>query len=236
VADPYLDPYLPMPAPPKRPVDVAAMVAATVVAVIVSALGLAVGWLWAEVSPRLPIIKVDGGFIYGEAEPEQPIAADGWFAILGAGVGLLIALLAWFLLRRYRGTAMVLGLTIGSLIAACLAWWVGYKIGMAQFDAVRNTAAVGSRLGAPLRLRLTDLNQNRPWPPAPTGVAAIQALVVAFVYTVLAGFSAQPDLREADQPYLRLNQPYLQLEPPDEAQLGPNVTGSSDSGTGTDRT
>ena len=32
------------------------------------------------------------------------------------------------------------------------------------------------------------------WPPRPTALIAVQALAVAFVYTVLAGFSIYPDL------------------------------------------
>ena len=135
------------------------------------------------------------GIPYADSEPEQPIAADGWFAIIGAGAGILFALLAWLVLRKYRGIAVLIGLTLGSLVSAVLAWWVGYKIGYAQFVPIRNAAAVGDHIEAPLDLAMTNLDPKSLWKLFPTGVAAVQALLGAMVYTFLAGFSAHSDLR-----------------------------------------
>jgi len=86
-------------------------------------------------------------------------------------------------------------LTIGSLAAAVLAWWVGTKIGTAQFDQVRNTVAVGTRVNAPLGLRITGLKMDNLWTSLPTGVVAVQALIAAAVYTLFSGFSGYSDLR-----------------------------------------
>jgi hypothetical protein len=118
-------------------------------ATVVAASGLGLGWLWAELAPRVTVIKVDGGFVYADPEPEQAVAADGWFALLGAAAGVVLALLAWVVLRRYRGPAVLLALTVGSLVSAGLALWLGHRIGQAQFAAVRDSAAIGSRLQAP---------------------------------------------------------------------------------------
>ena len=38
-----------------------------------------------------------------DPSPEEYIAADGWFTILGFGFGLVAAVVAWLVLRRYRG-------------------------------------------------------------------------------------------------------------------------------------
>lgn len=200
--------------------------AALLLGTVVAAFGPAVGWLWANLAPRVAVIKTDQGFVYADAEPEQAVAADGWFAILGLAAGVALALLAWVLLRRHRGIAVMVGLTLGSLGGALLAWWIGHKIGLAQFEGVRDSAAVGTRLDAPLGLRITDLDTDRLWPPAPTGVAAVQALIAAFVYTGLAGFSPYPDLHKPEpRPALTAG-----------GQFGPGFTGSSDSATGTART
>jgi hypothetical protein len=230
------------------------MTAALAVAVLVALAGAGIGWLWAELAPRIAVIKAEQGFLYADSEPEQAVAGDGWFAILGAVAGLLFAVLAWYLLRRYRGPAILVGLTLGSLVGAVLAWWVGYKIGLAQFDQARQVAAMGARLNAPLGLRITDLNKDHLWTPLPSGVAAIQALVAAAVYTIFAGFSAYQDLRGDPLPTtyqspsyqpLSLYQPAELAGHPDQFrpaagahpdQFGPGFTGSSDNATGTART
>src|ERR1700730_13429715 len=137
--------------PPQR--HVGTIIAGVWVPALAPVLGAGVGWIWSAVAPRVAVIKADGGFYYADGEPEQPVAADGWVVILGAIAGILLAVAAWHLLRRYRGPIILAGLAVGSLAGAMLAAWVGYKIGMAQFDAVRNTAAIGAQLYAPLRLR-----------------------------------------------------------------------------------
>src|SRR5262249_10599851 len=150
--------------------------------------GGAVGWVWAEITPRLQVIKSDRGFLYADAEPEQPIAADGTFLLMGLGLGIVLAVLVWVLLRRYRGGALLVALTVRSLACSVLASWVGHKIGLAQFNAVRSSAPMGAQLSAPLTLHSTSLNFDQSF--LPSGVVAGQALAAAFVYTTLAGFSA----------------------------------------------
>ena len=98
----------------------------------------------------------------------------------------------WVLLRRYRGAGMLVALSVGSLAGAALAFWVGHKIGVSQFNAVRSSAPIGAQLSAPVTLHVTDLNFGKSW--WPNGVVAVQALAAAFTYTALAGFSAYDDL------------------------------------------
>jgi hypothetical protein len=219
------------PAPHTQPERVArprfrSVYVAPLVAVAVAALGPVVGWLWAEVAPRVAVVKTDHGFVYADGAPEEAVAADGWFAILGLVVGMAFAVLAWALLRRHRGMAVMIGLALGSLAGAVLAWWVGHMIGLAQFEGVR-AAAIGTRLDAPVHLRITDLDEDKPWLSLPTGVAAVQALVAAFVYTGLAGFSPYPNLRKPD--------PEPDSDPAAHGQFGPGFTGSPDASTGTAR-
>jgi len=251
----------PWPAPPPAPAPdhartrgLGTVVAALGGGAVVAASGLLLGWIWAEVAPRVAVTKVENGFVYADAEPEQAVAADGWFAILGAAAGLVFAVLAWVLLRRYRGIGMLVAITIGSLVASALALWLGHKIGFGAFATARDAAAVGDRIDAPLGLRITNLEPDRWWIPRPTGVAAVQALITAFVYTCLAGFSSYGNLRGPDPvpppgwPYAAPTLPpqpmpgqyapawsYPDREEP-TTQLGPGRTGSSDSATGTART
>jgi MFS family permease len=189
------DPHLGYTEPPEDPRRKGTLIAAVVSGLVVAAAGLGVGALWVQVAPRIGVVKVAQGFVYADAEPEQAIGADAWFAFLGLGAGALLTVLAWLLLRRYRGVAMMIGLVAGSLVAGWLAWWLGIRLGRTEFDALRGTAALGTRLDAPLVLRLTDLDRNAFWPPIPSGVIAAQALAAAITYTVLAGFSVHPGLR-----------------------------------------
>jgi hypothetical protein len=175
----------------RRPTAIAALTVAAVVIV----LGAAVGWFWAAITPRLQLIKTDGGFLYADTEPEQPVAADGTFLLIGLGLGIVLAIVVWVVLRRYRGAAMLAALSLGSLAGSVLAFWVGHKIGVAQFNAVRGSAPMGAQVGAPVTLGVTDEKFSWRWPHwLPSGVVAGQALAAAFVYTSLAGFSSFDDL------------------------------------------
>ncbi|GAA1743560.1 hypothetical protein GCM10009681_12970 [Luedemannella helvata] len=205
-------------------------------AVVVAALGAPLGWLWAALAPRIPIVRVDGGFTYADAEPEQVVAADGWFMLLGAGAGILFAVVAWMLLKRWRGPFIVIGLVLGSLGGAWLAWWAGRQVGLAEFERLRETATVGTQLLAPLGLRATDFAAAHPWTPKLTGVLAVQALAAAFVYTCCAGWSRFASLRGPDPEPTYPSYPAYQMPPATDDQFGPGRTGSSDTGTGTART
>lgn len=184
-----------VPQPPEPGEGRRDVIAAVVVAIVVAAAGLGVGLLWARFAPRIAVIRVAQGFVYADAEPEQAIAADGWFIFLSLGIGLTVAVLAWVLLRRYRGIAVMVGLVVGSLAGAWLAWWLGVRLGISQFDAARASAPIGARIDAPLTLRLTDLDRHAYWPPKITGVIAAQALMAVVTYTTLAGFSSESNLR-----------------------------------------
>jgi hypothetical protein len=167
-------------------------------------------------------------------------------------------------LRRYRGVMVLVALAVGSLVTAALALWMGHKIGAAEFAAIRDAAAVGDRIEAPLTLRITNMDAERWGRPKPTGVAAVQALVAVFAYTCLAGFSSHADLRgrtpapQTDPAWSYAQQPYLPgqytppadqyaqrpdpyAQPPDPYgrppdQFGPGRAGSSEGATGTART
>ena len=166
--------------------------------------GVAVGQVWRLVAPHVPIIKLERGFAYAEGQPEQAVAADGWFGLLGVIAGVLLAIMAWRVLRYRRGAVVLAVLVLGSLVGGWLGWWLGVRLEMAAFETRAAATAVGERLDAPLSLRITDLSREHPWPveinsdgitERTTGVIVAQALAVAFTYTVLAGFAANPDLR-----------------------------------------
>src|SRR5690349_20619032 len=134
----------PSPTPRRRPGLVAGL--AVVVVAVVGLLGLPLGWLWQRLAPDVPVrIVEDAGKLSGivpEPHPEEFAAADGWFALLGLGFGILAAIAVWVLVRRLRGPVGLAALLLGCLVAGFVAWWFGRNLGLAQYqDALRQAAA-----------------------------------------------------------------------------------------------
>lgn len=175
------------------------VIVAVALVAVVAGLGLAVGWLWSELAPRLPLIMVEGGIAYADPEPEEAIGADAWFAILGLTAGAVLAVVAWFALRRFRGPVILTALVLGSVAGALLGWWAWRDpITLAEFARMQADAPIGAALQGPLDLRITGRPPGSQWRPTLVGVIPLQALAAAFVYTCLAGFSAYSSLRGPD--------------------------------------
>jgi len=203
--------------------------------IVIAALGWPVGQLWSALSPRVAALKIESGVVYAIPEPEEAVAGDGWFLLIGMGVGIAVAVVAWLALRRWRGPWMLAALVVGSLAGAWLAWHTGIQVGMDAYLRWRETGAVGTQWRIPLALRVTDLKKDSPWSVAGgkepwlrvNGVLAAQALAAAFVYTCCAGWSRFASLRGPD-PWQA--HPWAEPQPD---QFGPGRTGSSETGTGT---
>lgn len=164
---------------------------AFLVMVGVAALGLLLGFLWEQLAPRVPLMVRGGDAWLKEGESEDAISIDGTFALLGLAFGAVTAL-AVFLWRRRGGLPLVLGLALGGLLGAVLAWqfgiWLGPSENVAQragevgeggvFDAPLELKAKGALLAWPaaamaVHLVLTGLFGPRDpepqVPPPPTG-------------------------------------------------------------------
>jgi hypothetical protein len=197
------------------------------VAAFVAALGVPLGFVWSELAPRLQMVKFEGDLYFIDAGPEELAAADGWFIVLGVGVGLVVSLGAWFGLRRRRGPVMLAALAVGSLGSSALAAWIGSEIGRAAYEERLATAPDRTLLTLPLEVGATGSG----WFGHLTGAIAIQALIAVFVYMIMAGWSRYPELMAPRLPAYPAYPPY-----PADGQLGPGLTGSSEMGTGTART
>ncbi|KAB1927601.1 DUF2567 domain-containing protein [Micromonospora noduli] len=181
-----------------RPLRALATVLGAVLAL--AALGVPLGLLWAALAPDTPVLKTAEGAIYAEPQPEQPIAADGWFSLLGLAFGLLVALTLWFVLRRRRGPVGLLAAVLGTLAAAPVAWQVGRRIGLGTFDRLLATAPAGQAFSKPADLRAGGVDWLLGVLPVPHGNLLLPAFGAAVMYTLLAGWSRWPGLRPEPEP------------------------------------
>ncbi|MFI0795586.1 DUF2567 domain-containing protein [Micromonospora rubida] len=171
-------------------------------AAVLAALGVPLGLLWAAVAPDTPAVKTAAGAVYAQPQPEQPIAADGWFSMLGLGFGVLAALALWVLLRRRRGPAGLLAGVLGGLAAAPVAWQVGRRVGLSTYDRLLADAPVGQAFTKPADLRAGGVHWFLDVLPVPYGNLLLPAFAAAVTYTLLAGWSRWPSLRPEPTPDL----------------------------------
>ncbi|AEV82674.1 hypothetical protein ACWT_1655 [Actinoplanes sp. SE50] len=191
-------------------------------AAVIAALGAPVGLLWHTLAPRVEVVDAgSSGFLVTDPA-EQFIAADGWLTLLGLGFGLLVAVLAWLVLRRDRGPALLLGVVAGA--AAGIRWVavpLGQMIGRADYTHWKATAAKGDTYLAPPQIHAH-------------GPTLVAAFVAAIVLTLLAGWSNDPDLDSPGaQPGYGPNHGQYEAEPPGSApfraqQLSSDSPGAPD--------
>src|SRR5262245_27490163 len=132
-------------------------------------LGALMGLVWEWVAPKAHWMVQGGGAVLGELEQSDFLAADGWFAVLGAVVGLLCGTLAFVLFRR-RTRFLPIGLAVGGILGSLVAWQLGRALGPGPIDSHRGTPD-GSTFDGPLDLRADGVLLS--WP-----IAALLAVLV----------------------------------------------------------
>lgn len=145
-------------------------------------LGLVMGLLWAVRAPDVVIKITRYGPLPTLPTEDRWFDADGWFAVLGFVVGLLVAAVAWWR-QRNDPVALLLGVLVGSAVASLTAWWLGGVIGPADPGPLDGLAT-----GTEVTLAL--------------GVSAMGVLlvpsVVAVATVVVAAALVTPEERPAD--------------------------------------
>jgi len=139
--------------------------------------GLAGGFSWAALAPRVVYVVVSRGAA-DVVDPETTafIAADGWYCLIGAVGGLIIGTAGYLFAVRRHGPVAMAGILVGSIGAGYVARQTGQQSGRAQFDSQLLTSHLGALLHAPLTLGgYTDLAF---WPLAACLVAGVLVLLV----------------------------------------------------------
>ncbi|MDP9791987.1 hypothetical protein J2S43_000499 [Catenuloplanes nepalensis] len=167
---------------------------------VIAALGIPLGLLWAVLAPDVPVVQGENGPLLTSAQPEQFVAADGWFTFLGIAFGILITVAAWYALRRYRGAIALTAVTLGTIGAALLASWAGSKVGLGEYERLKATAAIGEHFTKPAELRAGEVHLFLGFLPGIRGDLLAGPLAAAATYTLLAGWSPWPSLRPEPSP------------------------------------
>jgi hypothetical protein len=176
-----LPPYRQQEPRPWRPTLRAGVIALAALLVLGAPLGL----LWRLLAPEGRVVQTARGPYPVDPQPEQYVATDGWFALLGLGFGVLAAVLAWRLLRRHRGPVQLAAVVLGAAGAAPLAWLVGRLWQHGDFEQWRRTAPLGAITAQPPDLRAY-------------GVLLVPAFAAVITYTLLAGWAHDPELAPPD--------------------------------------
>lgn len=169
------------PRAPRRSLRRTVLVTVSVTAVMAVA-GGPLGLLWSWVSPSVPVINAgQNGIVVNDPSPEEYIAADGWFTLIGFAFGLVAAVLLWLVLRRDRGPGLLLGGVLGGLAATLVMWQVGRLVGLDDWQRWQSSSTAGQSYDRP-----PDLHAY--------GALLVAAFAAVIVTTLLAGWSNDPDL------------------------------------------
>lgn len=171
---------------------------------VLAAAGIPVGLLWLSLAPRREYEVVEGGFRAVEPQSEALIGADTWLLILTGLLGVLAAVLVWWLLR-VRGVGIVLGLATGMVVAAMVAWQTGELLETGPSEA--QTAQIGTIVTPALQLGAIP-------------VLVIGAFLSALSYMIQVCFAASDDLRRSGPAHFNS---YSTEQPTAPTELGPRA-------------
>jgi uncharacterized membrane protein YeaQ/YmgE (transglycosylase-associated protein family) len=126
-------------------------------------LGVLTGVLWWWVVPPAQFTKLPRGGSMSEVELSKQFAADGFYVVIAAVVGVLAGLvLAWWRSRDLLLTSVLL--VVGSALAAALMAVTGHLLGPGPTRAALAAAKVGAKV--PERLDVDTVAVYLSWPVA----------------------------------------------------------------------
>jgi hypothetical protein len=177
---------------------------ALAVAGCVAATGLLLGLVWYLSAPTLPLRKVEQGMAYIVPDPEQTVAADGWFVLLGLGLGLIAAILVWIFAAKTRGPIQLAGLALGAIAAGYVAWqFTVFTFDQSGYAQRAKQAQLNDIVQRPAELGATNSPVCLPGVDKCRSVRSGELWVPAFgavvTYSLMAGWSRWPGLRREEE-------------------------------------
>ena len=169
------------------------LVVALGVAAVAAVLGVPLGLLWTRYAPHPhKIVLYDYALYNGD---ERLIAGEGWYVFASLATGLVLAVLAWVVLRRHRGAIVLLGLAAGGIAGGVIMYGTGHHVGAAHATYLLTHSQPGTDVRMPVDLGAQRVGLWHGFVPFAHGDVLCIAIAAVLVYLVLAGFSAYPTLR-----------------------------------------
>lgn len=162
------------------------LVVAAIIIVALELVALPVGLLWGHVAPH-PLFSAGGSSLdLAEASAKPLVRGDAWFLLITGGVGIVAAVVV-FLTAKRAEIGATLGLAIGGLIAAWLAWRIGHAWtgGLQPIQLALKPDNTKARIAADLGARVVLIS----WPVA---AVAVHGLLYALTWPAKAKVEAVP--------------------------------------------
>ena len=121
---------------------------------VASVMGLPLGVAWYLLAPHITFVVREDGVYAGDDAPTDWFGVDGWFFIVGLGLGVLAGVIGYWRWRQ-RPVAALVGLAVGGLLAGWLGVQIGRLLGPSTIDASALDAPVGTVIPAPLDILAT---------------------------------------------------------------------------------
>jgi hypothetical protein len=144
-----------------------------VTAAILTVLGVGAGFAWSAVAPPTRYVAGLEGPRLADPNTQTLIAADGLFAVITGGAGLVCGIIAFAFARR---PAVLFGLALGGIGASLIAVRVGRTAGT---TVVRAAAAEGFQEGS--RLDVTAQGVMLAWPLLAVAAFGLLEAVAAYL-------------------------------------------------------
>ena len=132
--------------------------------------GLALGVIWWQLAPRVPLVVRSGNALPLDYQPDGFLAADVSYALLAllAGISVTIGLLV---MRREHPISVLVGGLLAGAIGSVLMWFVGTHLGSVDIAGLVATTADETVVEAPLKVTMPALLLL--WPIAATLVIVV---------------------------------------------------------------
>lgn len=135
--------------------------------------GLALGVVWWQLAPRVPLLVRPGAAYPQGYQPEGYLAADATFGLLGLIAGIAITIGLANMRREHLASVLVAGLLAGAIGVAAM-WLVGTRLGSVDIVGLSATTTEDVVVDAPLKVAMPGMFLM--WPLGAAIVVTVLAL------------------------------------------------------------
>ena len=151
--------------------------------------GVALGVVWWQLAPRVPLIIRSGTSFPQAYQPEGYLAADVAFGVLAIVAGVAITIGLANMRREHLFSVLIAGL-LASAVGTAAMWFVGTRLGSVDIVGLSATTTEDLVVDAPLRVAMPGMFVM--WALASVAVVLILALG-DWISEVRAARSARSD-------------------------------------------